>query len=73
MNKGEGHSQGIGNSSCTFRTSRVWRNNYSLLVVGNVELYVFAEEVTAIKIVYWNVEEALVLGVYRCVNYMFIS
>jgi hypothetical protein len=33
------------------------------LVVGNVELDVFAEEVTTVEIVYRNIEEALVLGV----------
>jgi hypothetical protein len=33
------------------------------LVVGNVELDVFAEEVTTVEIVYRNIEEALVLRV----------
>jgi hypothetical protein len=34
-----------------------------LLVVGDVELDVFAEEVTAIEVVHGDIEEALVLWI----------
>jgi hypothetical protein len=36
-----------------------------LLEVGNVELDVFAEEMTAVQIVHGDVEEALILRVCR--------
>jgi hypothetical protein len=65
VNKSEGHAERIGNSGRTLRTTSVGTDHDGLLEVGNVELDVFAEEMTAVQIVHGDVEEALILRVCR--------
>jgi hypothetical protein len=63
VDKGKGHAEGVGDGGCTLRTSSIGGDYNSLLVVWNVELDVFAEEVTAVEVVYGDIKEALVLRV----------
>lgn len=63
VDKRKGHPERIGNGGGTLSASSVGTHDYRLLVVGNVELDVFAEEVAAIQVVDGDVEEALVLGI----------
>jgi hypothetical protein len=68
VNQGKGHAERIGNGSCALCTTSVGRDNDGLLVVGDVELDVLAEEVAAVKVVDGDVEEALVLRIWRLVS-----
>lgn len=63
VDEGKRHAESVGNGGRALRTSSVGGNYHGLLVVWNVELDVFAEEMAAIKVIYGDVEEALVLGV----------
>jgi hypothetical protein len=63
VDEGKGHAEGVGDCSCTFGTSSVWTDYDGLLVVGDVELDVFAEEMATVQVVNGNVEETLVLRV----------
>lgn len=63
VNERKGHAERIGDSGSALRTSSVGTDNHGLLVVGNVGLDVFAEEMAAVQVVDGDVEEALVLGV----------
>ena len=64
MDKRKRHAEGIGHSRSTLGTSSIGTDYDSLLVVRNVELYVFAKEMAAVEIVYGDVEEALILRVW---------
>jgi hypothetical protein len=66
VNEGKGHAQGVGNGGGSLCASSVGADNDGLLVVGNVGLDVFAEEMAAVEVVDWDVEEALVLRVCTC-------
>ena len=68
MDEGKGHAECVGDGGCTLGTSSVRGNYDSLLVVGYVELDVFAEEMAAIKVINRDVKEALVLGVWITVS-----
>jgi hypothetical protein len=63
VDEGKGHAEGVGNGGCALGSSSVRGNYNSLLVVWNVELDVFAQEMAAVKVVYGDIEEALVLRV----------
>jgi hypothetical protein len=63
VNKGKRHAERIGNGSRTLGSASIRTDHDSLLVVGDVELDVFAEQVAAIQVVDGDVEEALVLWI----------
>jgi len=63
VDKRKGHAEGVGNGGRALRTSSVGRNYHSLLVIRDVELDVFAEEMAAVQVVHGDVKEALVLGI----------
>lgn len=63
VNQGKRHAESVGDGGCALRTSSIRGDYNSLLVVGDVELDVFAEEVTAIEVVHGDIEEALVLWI----------
>lgn len=63
MDKGKGHAEGISNGRGSLGTTSVRGDDHGLLVVGDVELDVFAEKVTAVEVVYGDIEESLVLRV----------
>jgi hypothetical protein len=65
VDEGKGHAEGVGNGGGAFGAACVGGYDDGLLVVGDVELDVFAEEVTAVEVVNGDVEEALVLWVCR--------
>lgn len=66
VDESERHAKCISNGSRTLSTASIGTDYDSLEVVGDVKLYVLSEKMTAVEIVHWNVEEALVLGVYAC-------
>jgi hypothetical protein len=59
----ERHAERVGNGGRTLRTARVGTDDDGLLVVGDIVLDVFTEEVTAVQIVNGYVEKALILGI----------
>ena len=63
VNQGKRHAESVGDGGCALRPSSIRGDYNSLLVVGDVELDVFAEEVTAIEVVHGDIEEALVLWI----------
>ena len=63
MNEGEGHAERISDGGSAFCATSVGGDDNGLLVVGDVELDVFTEEVATVKVVNGDIEEALVLGV----------
>lgn len=65
MNQRKGHAERISDGSSTLSASSIWTNYNGLLVVGDVELDVFAEEVASVEVIDRDVEEALVLRVCR--------
>jgi hypothetical protein len=68
MNQSKGHAERIGNGSCALSTTCIGGDDDGLLVVGDVELDVLAEEVAAVEVVDGDVEEALVLRIWRWVS-----
>lgn len=67
------HTERISDGSGSLSTSGVGTDNDSLLVVGDVRLDVLAEEMAAVQVIDWNVEEALVLGIYQSVSMELLS
>jgi hypothetical protein len=65
VDEGEGHAEGVCDRGCALGAAGVGGHDDSLLVVRDVELDVFAEEVAAVEVVDGDIEEALVLGVYK--------
>jgi len=63
VDEGEGHAERVGNGGCALGSACIGADYNGVLVVGDVELDVLAEEVAAVEIVDWDVEEALVLRV----------
>lgn len=63
MDQRKGHAESVGDGGSALGTAGVWAYNYGLLVVGDVELDVLAEEMTAVQVVDGNIEESLVLGI----------
>lgn len=63
VDEGKGHAEGVGDGGCALGAAGVGGDDDGLLVVGDVELDVFAEKVAAVEVVDGDVEEALVLGV----------
>jgi hypothetical protein len=63
VDEGKGHAEGVGNGGCALGAASVGGDDNGLLVVGDVELDVFTEQVAAVEVVDGDVEEALVLGV----------
>lgn len=63
MDEGEGHAERIGDGGRTLSTASIGADDDGLLVVGDVELDVFAQEMAAVQVVDRDVEEALILGV----------
>jgi hypothetical protein len=61
----KGHAEGVGDGGRALGAACVWADDDGLLVVGDVELDVLAQEVAAIQVVDGDVEEALVLGVWQ--------
>lgn len=64
MNEGEWHAKSIGDSCGSLCTSCIRGDHYGLLVVGNLELNVFAEEMATVEIVNGDVKETLVLRIW---------
>jgi hypothetical protein len=65
VDQGEWHAEGVCDGGCALGAAGVGGHDDGLLVVGDVELDVFAEEVAAVEVVDGDIEEALVLGVYK--------
>lgn len=63
MDEGKGHAEGVGDGGCAFGATCIGADDDGLLVVGDVELDVFAQQVAAVEVVDGDIEEALVLGV----------
>jgi len=63
VNEGKWHAERIGDGGRTLSTASIGADDDGLLVVGDVELDVFPEEMAAVQVVDRDVEEALVLGV----------
>ena len=63
MNERKRHAERIGDGSSSLCASSVWADDNSLLIIGNVGLDVFAEQMATVQIVDWDVEEALVLRI----------
>lgn len=64
VDEGKGHAEGVGDGGCAFGATCIGADDDGLLVVGDVELDVFAQQVAAVEVVDGDVEEALVLGVW---------
>lgn len=65
MNKRKGHTQSIGDGSCTFGTASIWTDDDGVLILRNVELDVLAQEMFAVQVVDGDVEETLILRVVK--------
>lgn len=63
MNERKRHAQRVCNSRSSLRSSSIRADNDRLLEVGDGELDVFPEKMATVKVVHWDVEEALVLRV----------
>jgi len=63
VDESKGHAECVGDGGRSLRTTCIRRDYDGLLVVWNIELDVFAEEVTPVQVVNGNIEESLVLGV----------
>lgn len=63
VDESEGHAERICDSGCALRTTGIWADYHGLLEVGDVELDVFAEEMTTVQVVHGDIEEPLVLRV----------
>jgi len=59
----KGHTQSIGDGSCTFGTASIRTDDDGVLILRDVELDVLAQEVLAVQVVNRDVEEALILRV----------
>lgn len=67
--KGErDHTQGISDSRRTLGASSVRADNDGILVIGNVKSDIPLQETLGVKVVYWNIEEALILAVMKVTN-----
>ena len=65
MNERKGHTQSIGDGSCTFGTASIRTDNDGILILRNVELDVLAQEVLAVQVVDGDIEETLILRVVK--------
>jgi hypothetical protein len=63
VNQRKGHAKGVGDGGGSLGASSVGADNDGLLVVGDVELDVLAQQVAPVKVVNRDVEETLVLRV----------
>jgi hypothetical protein len=59
----KGHAKGVGDGGGSLGASSVGADNDGLLVVGDVELDIFAQQVAPVEVVDRDVEETLVLRV----------
>jgi hypothetical protein len=63
VDKSKGHAERVSDGGGSLGTTCVRGNYDSLLVVGDVELDVFTEEVTPVEVIDRDIEESLVLRV----------
>lgn len=68
MDKCKGHAECISDGGGSLGTTCVRGDYNGLLVVGDVELDVFAQEVTPVQVVDGDIEKPLVLRVWRFVR-----
>jgi hypothetical protein len=59
----KGHAERVGDGGRTLGTTRIRTDHHGLLVVGDVELDVLAQEMATVQVVHRDVEEALVLRI----------
>lgn len=63
VNKSEVHLQAVCNSSSTLSSTGVWRDDDSILEIWDVLLDVALKKWLSVKVVDWNIKEALVLWI----------
>lgn len=68
MDKCKGHAKCIRDGSGSLGTTCVRGDYNGLLVVGDIELDVFAQEVTPVQVVDGDIKKTLVLRVWRFVR-----
>jgi len=64
VDEGKRHAECVGDGGCALGASSIRGDYNGLLVVGDVELDVFAEQMAAVEVVNRYVEETLVLRVW---------
>jgi len=65
VNQCEWHAKVVRDGSCAFRAARIRAHHNGLLIVWNLMLNIFSEQMTSIEVVYGNVKEPLVLRIVK--------
>lgn len=65
MDQSKLHTKRVRNGRRSFCTTCIWTDHDAVLVIRDILLYVFLEEWSAVQVVHWNVEEALILWVVQ--------